>query len=67
MIKKVNISMSPILNGYGVMSVNCRKHPPMNCLSQVTPRNPEPAGTASVSKSCNLQLTTCPVHNQAAA
>jgi len=59
--------MSSILSGYGVMGANCHKHPPMNRTSQVTLCSPEPAGTARVSRSCSLQLTTCPVYNQAAA
>ena len=52
-----NISMGPILNGYGVTSVfNCHKHPPVNHASQFTLHNLKPAGTGTVSESCNLQL-----------
>jgi len=56
-IKEINISMGPILNGYRDTSVcNCHKHPPVNHTLQFTLHNLKPAGMGTVSESCNLQL-----------
>ena len=53
--KKVNIDMCPILNGYGVLGVFCRKRFPVKPASQVTLHNLQSAGRRTVSESCNSQ------------
>jgi hypothetical protein len=57
MIKKFNTNNDSTRNDYGVVVFfNCRKHPPVNSASQVALRDLEPAGTETVSRSCNSQL-----------
>ena len=53
------------LRSYGCC--NCRKCPPVNRASQVTLNYIEPAGTGTVSESCNSQVATRAVYNRAAA